>query len=169
MERITDWTYAEAIGRAMELVGPNIMRLLQHVQFLCGVSPAYAGLHHAGVVTSVYGSERVDYNTRAHVSWGDMCDDADRRTTVVLPSHCHARSDTIVHELAHCLDEVLGFTHTATPNCAYARLHRMEAFAMAFEARYFWICDMGDDYSAANDIAARDKATVALFDALEAA
>ena len=160
MNRVVSWAYSEAIEEAMRLIEPPIMARLQHVHFLCGVSPEYVGLHHLGLVAGVYGAQDVDYNTRAHVSWGDVCEDAERRTTVVLPLPEDAHPAVIVHELGHCLDEVLGFKHSAVPVNEYAQMHRMEAFAEAFKAQYFYL---GDE---AERIFQSDIATRRMFDRL---
>ena len=56
-----------------------------------------------------------------------------RRATIVLPLG-PGRTATVVHELGHALDEVLGEEWSAKPVSDYARVDRFEAFAEAFTA-----------------------------------
>jgi hypothetical protein len=131
------------------------MALLQHVEFLTGVDPIYAGLH-----AYSDSSGPCNYRTTAHACYPCHCLNPRETTTVVIPTLWSANPYVVCHELGHCLDEVLGFRHCAQPVSDYARTDRYEAFTEAFTARYFWFPGDGE--------ARRlfDRATCAMFDAL---
>ena len=152
MERITKAIYAEAIGKAFDLLPPAIEARLRYVHFLTGTNPIYAGLHNYKEI----GDGRSYYNT-AHVSFPCHAIDKWERTTIVLPLLGDANLRTIIHELGHCLDEVLGFRHIALPVNDYAETNIMEAFAEAFVAQYFWLG------TKAEDIFQSDRRTQYLF------
>jgi hypothetical protein len=135
MERIVSWQYAEAIGEAMGIIGPTFERRLCHVHFLTGVDPIYAGLHNYRETPDDLRS----YRCTAHVAYPWHCLDTEKRTTVVLPTLGAANLRTVIHELGHCLDEVLGFSHTAKAINEYAATNREEAFAEAFSAFFLWL------------------------------
>ena len=155
MHRITSSHYAEAIGRAFDLLPPAIEARLRHIHFFTGTDPIYAGLH--DVMDARDG--RSLRNT-AHVCYPWNAIDKQGKTTVVLPLLDDACPYIITHELGHCLDEILGFTHTALPINKYAKTNRMEAFAETFAAQYFWLG------ARAENIFQSDKATQALFEQL---
>ena len=158
MERITKSIYAEAIGAAFDLLPPSVEARLRYIHFFTG-DPIYAGLH----TYESIGDGRSYHNT-AHACLATLgCFvDSRERTTIVLPTLDAATPRTVIHELGHCLDEVLGFEHIALPINAYAKTNRQEAFAEAFVAQYFWLG------TKAEDIFQSDKATRYLFKQLEA-
>lgn len=131
MQRVVGTGYREVIEAGFDLIPPGIRERLTHTHFLCGVDPAYVGLHKYGDT----GDGR-SYSETAHVAFGRWHmphrSAADRITTVVLP--VLVRPHTIVHELGHVLDEQLQFDHVAEPVTAYAQSNRLEAFAEAFTA-----------------------------------
>ena len=153
MQRIVSQQYAETIGRALSAVPPFIMSRLEHVHFLTGTDPIWAGLHR--FPESDDGRSRLD-TAHCCYPWNqEGLPRALRQTTIVLPvPETHW---TLLHELGHALDEVLGFRHTAYPVDDYAAKNSHEAFACAFEA---WLSPGYEDYDA---LMANDPATVALF------
>ena len=148
--------YATAIGRAFDLLPSTIEARLRHVHFLTGTDPVYAGLHNYKEI----GDGR-SFRDTAHVIFACHAIDKQERTTVVLPVLDDANLGTIIHELGHCLDEVLGFEHIALPINKYAKTNRQEAFAEAFVAQYFWLGEKEED------IFQSDKATQYLFEELK--
>lgn len=156
MTRIPDQRYAEAIASALRTIPTRICQRLAHVQFLCGVDPAFAGLHRYGTTT-----DGRSYGSTAHVAYPVHIQRpaVERVTTVVLPELVAPLS--IVHELGHALDESIGFDHhTVKPITDYARTDRWEAFAEAFTG---WLYRYGDE-----DILFRDQQTIDLFERLAA-
>ncbi len=155
MYRITNHIYSEAIGYAFELLPIAISKRLNHVHFFTGTDPLYAGLH-----SYVESNDKRSYRTTAHVVYPchqGILNKQLRNTTVVLPIVEDADPYVIVHELGHCLDEVLGFKHSSIPVNSYAKTNRLEAFAEAFASQYFWLG------TKAEDIFQADKATQYLF------
>jgi hypothetical protein len=79
----------------------------------------------------------------------------------VLP-HGPGRTATVIHELGHALDEVLGYEWLAKPVSKYARVDPFEAFAEAFTA---WVGL--PSYQTQRDRLYRiDRDTAAFFDAI---
>jgi len=156
VERIVSWTYAGAIGRTLDIIGPEIASMLSHVHFLTGTDPVFAGLHNCDAIED--GSHR-SYRNTGHCCYPNGASDG--RTTVVLPVIGDADTLIICHELGHCLDEVLGFRHTAIPVDDYAATNRYEAFAQSFTERFFWMDDE------AEAIYQSDIEMRRLFDSLE--
>jgi hypothetical protein len=155
MDRIATFAYAEAIGEAVAVIEAPIMALLQHIDFLAGVDPIFAGLH---AYDDGWGPR--SYRTTAHVCYPYHCLNRRERTTVVLPTLQNAKPYVVCHELGHCLDEVLAFGHDALPVDDYAATNRREAFAEAFTFRYYWTSAEVENKRLS------DVATCALFDAL---
>lgn len=84
-----------------------------------------------------------------------------RRATIVLPFG-PAQTASVVHELGHALDEVLGCEWLAKPLSNYVRVDPYEAFAEAFTA---WVGL--PSYLAERDLLYRiDRDTAAFFDAI---
>lgn len=161
MERLRDYRYAAVITAALDRIPEAIRPLVAHAHYLTGVDPLYVGLHDYQQTF-----DGRSYRDTAHVAY--VCNQGrlplDRRhTTVVLPQPVEPR--TIVHELGHVLDEVLGFEHIAKPVTAYAENDRYEAFAEAFSA---WLCPEYQQWSEVMDALRADRATLALFDGLAA-
>ena len=152
MERITKAIYAEAIGAALDLLSPAVKQMLMYTHFLTGTDPIYAGLHNYRKT-----NDGRSYRNTAHVIYPHHASDKRERTTVVLPEADDADTYVIIHELGHCLDEILGFEHKALPLNNYAKTNRMEAFAEAFAIQYFWLG------AKAEDTFQSDRATQYLF------
>ena len=155
MERLVDYRYSEGISYAFNLLPIAIADKLRYTHFLTGTDPIYAGLHnHIDI------NDKRSYRNTAHVSYPWNSLNKRGQTTVVLPLLDDASPYIVIHELGHCLDEILGFEHTALPINEYAKTNRLEAFAEAFAAQYFWL---GKE---AEDIFQSDKATQYLFEQL---
>jgi hypothetical protein len=151
--RIPDQRYAEVIGAAFDALPDRIADRLSTVRFVCGVDPAFAGLHN-------YAREGRSYSDVAHCCWAWNLTRRpvdDRPTTVVLP-YVPTRT-TVVHELGHAFHAIVGFEHTAAPTTAYGATSRWEAFAEAFTTWRFW--GYGDE-----DAFWSDRRTVAIFEEL---
>lgn len=156
MTHIPDQRYAEAIAHARRVLPSRIRQRLTHVQFLCGVDPVFAGLHHYSK-----SKDGRSYGATAHIAYPRHIarPRAERVTTVVLPQPIAPW--LIVHELGHALDEAIGFDHgPVQPVTEYAKTDSHEAFAEAFVS---WLYHYGD-----RDVLHRDAQTVALFERLAA-
>lgn len=162
MNRLVDYRYAEVITTAVDLIPLPIADRLSHVHFFTGTNPTWAGLH--PFVGDEDGDDR-PYDEIAHCAYPEHqtgLPKSLRRTTIVLPNHDHRGIWTILHELGHALDEVLGFRYSPEPVTDYAARNKYEAFACAFEA---WFSKGYDDYER---LMCGDPATVALFERLAA-
>ena len=148
MNRITSHEYKEAIYYAYQLLPLPIANMLQGVHFLTGTDPVYAGLHRC-----INTHDGRSYRNTAHVNFPG-------KTTIVLPKLEDACPYVIIHELGHCLDEILGFAHIALPINDYAKTNRLESFAESFAAQYFWLGEKEEV------IFQSDKATQYLFEKL---
>lgn len=140
MYRIISYKYTEAISHAFSLLPWSIFRLLEYTHFLTGIDPIYAGLH-----SYIDTNDNRSYRDTAHVAypWNHL--NGKERTTIVLPTLKAAYPSTVIHELGHCLDEIMGFRHEAKPVNDYAQTDRREAFAEAFTAQYFWLGKKAED------------------------
>ncbi|WP_349319204.1 hypothetical protein [Mycolicibacterium canariasense] len=143
MNRVKAGGYAELITAAYELI-PEALHCLIRPHVLCGIDPAFAGLHSFKAT-----DDGRSYGDTWHVVYPhhqQFPAARDRRTTVVVQSvvdkapwvrakygHFHQVA-MMVHELGHVLDESLGFEHDASPVTKYAETNRNEAFADAFTA-----------------------------------
>lgn len=158
MERIVSFRYSEAITAAFDLVPERISERLKYIHFFTGTDPVFAGLHNYDQIR-----DGRSYRNTAHVCYRWHSRNKHECTTIVLPYLHHLYSShlyTIVHELGHCLDELLNFEHFALPINDYAALNRKEAFAEAFAAQYF---SFREDV---NEKAKSDGATQSLFNRL---
>jgi len=153
MERLVSYRYSEGISYAINLLPIAIANKLSHVHFFTGTDPVFAGLHNY-----IETDDKRSYRNTAHVSYPWNAINKRERTTVVLPLLEDALPYVVIHELGHCLDEILEFKHIALPVNEYAKTNRLEAFAEAFAAQYFWL---GHE---AEDIFQSDKATQYLFE-----
>lgn len=155
MDRIPDRRYSEVIGSALQVFPERIRKRVEHVHFLCGVDPVFAGLH-----TFKETADGRFYADTAHCCWAHHITRpaAERITTVVLPNV--PRRSVVIHELAHALHETIGFERRhVVPVTEYAETDRWEAFAESFTA---WrLYGYGDE-----DALMGDKATLALFETL---
>ena len=154
MNRI-GYGYSESISYAFSLLPNAIRNRLQYTHFLTGVDPIWVGLHNY-----IDTGDGRSYHNTAHVSYPWNAINKHGQTTVVLPLLKDAHPYVIIHELGHCLDEILEFRHNALPVNEYAKTNRLEAFAEAFACQYFWLVDK------AEQIFLSDKATQYLFSQL---
>jgi hypothetical protein len=130
VERIRGHDVGEQLLMALDWLPKSIATRLGFVHFFIG-DPVFAGLHELEVADDG-GSYR---NVAQFVS--ESCQihrpRSARRATIVLPNGPR-KTATVVHELGHALDEVLGEDWSAQPVSYYARADRFEAFAEAFTA-----------------------------------
>ena len=138
--RIHDASWNPAISEAFKLIGPSLSARLAHVQWVVGVDPLFAGVHHYSTTT-----DGRAYGDTAHVAYAlHIPGPADRRaTSVILPKRASGSWGdvaVVVHELGHALHEAVGFDHDALPVSRYARTNRWEAFAEAFTS---WVWGPG--------------------------
>lgn len=132
MNRIVTYKNNEAILKAHSIIPKSILDRL-HFDYLIGVDPVYAGLHN-----HIDTGDKRSYRDTAHVAYAhNQClANRNKRTTIVIPKllePCH-----VVHEIAHVLDEYLGWEWEAIPITEYAKTDRLEAFAEAFTAWLFY-------------------------------
>lgn len=138
MQRVPNQRFVPAIARALSLTA-RWSQYLQRAEFLCGVDPVFAGLHHFADI----GDGR-SYRNTAHCAYphNQMHLSAQlRATTIVLtrPLEPHV----IVHELGHVLHEALRFEPVVAPVTDYAATNKYEAFAEAWTTQFFW--NYGDE------------------------
>lgn len=97
-DRIPDARFAQAIGRAVDVIGGLHRWGLQGVRFWCGVDPVWSGLHRYTTV-----ADGRSYRETAHACYPwNLVGPADRRQpTVVLPAPVEPW--VVVHELGHLL------------------------------------------------------------------
>ena len=136
----------------------SVARRLRFVHFFMG-DPVFAGLHQFDVA-----DERGSFRTPSQYV-AEACQThrprSVRRPTIVLP-YWPVRTETLVHELGHALDDALGEKWSAKPVSAYCSVDRYEAFAEAFTA---WVGL--PSYQANRDRLYRtDRETAAYFDAI---
>lgn len=87
--------------------------------------------------------------------------------TIVLPDIRVTGPYEVAHEIGHALDCVIGFDHDPIAAvCDFALRDDWEAFACAYTTWLYWT--PGDEDVVAQDVLARDKQTVALFERLSA-
>jgi hypothetical protein len=158
VERIQGHDAGEQLSMALDWLPESIATRLGFVHFFMG-DPVFAGLHQFEVA-----EDGGSYRTAAqYVS--EACQShrprSARRATIVLP-FWPARTETVVHELGHALDDVLGYEWLAKPVSARGRVDPYEAFAEAFTA---WVGL--PSYRTARDRLYRiDRETAAFFDAI---
>jgi hypothetical protein len=143
---------------ALHWLPKSVATRLGFVHFFMG-DPVFAGLHEFEVA-----DDGSSYRTAAqYVS--ECCQShrprSARRPTIVLPSG-PGRTATVVHELGHALDEVLGHEWSAKPVSDYARVDEYEAFAEAFTA---WV-GMPSYQNERDRLYRIDRESVAFFDAI---
>jgi hypothetical protein len=109
-------------------------RILGDVRFVCGVDPAFAGLHRFTETT-----DDRSYKSVAHCCYPHHLSDrpkVERVPTVVLPEP--VSSLMVVHELGHVLHGRLQFCDGPTSFVTeYAKSNRFEQFAEYFTAQLF--------------------------------
>jgi hypothetical protein len=139
--RVHDRTPALAVGVALDHIPPRLRDLVA-CEFVIGVDPVFADIHHYDE-TSVAG---INYRQVAHCvqPFHQMHRPASERgVKVVLPSNTSYRwADwfgvrTVVHELGHVLHWRTDERFTAKPVTEYAETNHYEAFAEAF-ATWVW-------------------------------
>jgi hypothetical protein len=143
---------------ALNWLPKPIARRLECVHFFMG-DPVFAGLHQLEVA-----EDGGSYRTPAqYVS--EACQThrprSARRPTIVLP-FWPVRTETLVHELGHALDDVLEYEWLAKPVSSRGLADPYEAFAEAFTA---WVGL--PSYQIARDRLYRiDRETAAFLDAV---
>jgi hypothetical protein len=158
VERIQGPDAGELFSIALDWLPHSVATRLGFVHFFVG-DPVFAGLHELEVAEDG-GSYR---NVAQYVS--ESCQRhrprAARRPTIVLPDG-PGQVTTVIHELGHALDDVLGYEWTAKPVSDYARADGYESFAEAFTA---WVGLPA--YQAQRDRLYRiDRDSAAFFDAI---
>jgi hypothetical protein len=157
VERIQGPDAGELLTMALDWLPKSVATRLGFVHFFVG-DPVFAGLHRFEVAEDG-GSLRTSpqFVTEGQQSHRPR---SARRATIVLPFG-PGRTEAVVHELGHALDELLGYEWTAKPVSNYARVDG-EAFAEAFTA---WVGVPA--YQAQRDRLYRiDRDSAAFFDAI---
>lgn len=133
MERIPNNKYSEAIERAFRPIPQGIRDLIK-VDFLCGTDSIFAGLE-----TDELTGDGRSYRITAHYCPNDaQCLPVYlRKPTIVLP--VLETPETIVHELGHALDNVLGEREEGV---YYTDLHQIPKFAS-------WVDDDAETFAEA--------------------
>ena len=158
MERIQGPDVGEQLSMALDWLPRSLATRLGFVDFFIG-DPLFAGLHRVEIA-----DDGGSFRTTAH--YVSECHQrhrakSARRPTIVLPFG-PGETATVVHELGHALDEVLGEEWLTQPVSRYARVDRFEAFAEAFTA---WVGL--PSYQAERDRLYRiDRESAAFFDAI---
>lgn len=148
--RICDRRWCEPIARARLLLPSGVLRLVDHVEFVAGVDPVFAGYHRYGGVrpeTAAYAKAqgREDRAVPRLTELPHCASPANllgpryrRVTTVFLPSGPRAflatspwgNVWTVLHELGHALDVAAGAGIRDVPSTTpYSTVSRAEGFA----------------------------------------
>jgi hypothetical protein len=158
VERIQGHDAGEQLSMALSWLPQPLASRLGFVHFFIG-DPVFAGLHRVKLAP-----EGGSYRTVPQYvseSWQRHRPRSARRATIVLP-YGPGSTETVVHELGHALDDVLGYKWWAKPINEYARVDGCEAFAEAFTA---WVGL--PSYQTERDRLYRiDRNTAAYFDAI---
>ena len=158
MERIQGHDAGEQLSMALDWLPEPIATRLGFVHFFIG-DPVFAGLHQVELAHDG-GSFRTCAQYVSECLQRHRPRSA-RRATIVLPFGPGNRA-TVVHELGHALDEVLGYEWLAKPVSDYGRVDECEAFAEAFTA---WVGL--PSYQPERDRLYRiDRETASFFDAI---
>lgn len=151
MIRLTRHVPAEALASALFRLPPAIRWLGQRVD-LFTADPIFTGLHS----WEETGDGRF-YRQTTHVLFEEHS--PDQRTTLVFPAEDPSLA-TMVHELAHALDDQLGVRLKVPVTTLYAERNHFEAFA---EWVCVWTCE---EYAHLRDYAERDERSRELWAAL---
>ena len=146
--------FHNAIVGAFDSLPKGVRERLDHVDFLCGVDPVWAGL--TSIETSDDGRSLRDIAYCDYLYTQKHLPADRRRTTIVLPTECAANVWTIRHELGHALHEILGWFGPVKPITEYARTNAYEAFAEAF-------CAWREPGYCGRDLRSADSRADALF------
>jgi hypothetical protein len=143
MERIPDSCYSELIEEAYSAIPDNIVKLVRHVHFFCGVDPVFAGLvkeipFHDGAHST---HDCMCYESAISVDW--KISKSLIHPTIFIPFFDldEFGVQDVVHELGHALDDVTPFfcyQQQIKPVTDYAKTDYFEAFAEAFASWLFW-------------------------------
>lgn len=161
MQRVVSHQYTELIESGFDLIPKAIADRLRHIQFFTGTDPVFAGLI-ADKDTKDGRSYRATWC--CSYPWNQKVED--KRTTIIMTDlqleyPKALRPVMVVHELAHCLHEVLDFEPHPRPVTKYAQVDKWEAFAEAFT---LWLFpSYGQYYRILEEI---DEKTRALFSQL---
>lgn len=131
--------FRELIEASFDCIPPKIRERLYYVDFFTGNDPVFAGL-----TLEENTDDGRSCRDTAHVAYPQnqlRLPKQYRRTTIVLQKPIPIYF--VVHELAHVLDEVLGWRHIAFSVTEYAKTNREEAFAEAFTSWLFY--NYGDE------------------------
>jgi hypothetical protein len=158
VERIRGQDAGELLSMALDWLPESMASRLGFVHFFIG-DPVFAGLHKVEVAhdggsfrtADQYVSERLQSHRPRSA----------RRPTIVLPFG-PARTERVVHELGHALDEVLGYEWLAKPVNDYAHVDECEAFAEAFTA---WV-GLPSCQTERDRLYRSDRESAAFFDAI---
>jgi hypothetical protein len=129
VERIRGHDAGELLSMALDWLPASVATRLGFVHFFMG-DPVFAGLHEFEVADDGVPPDRCPDVSECCQSRRPR---SARRATIVLPFG-PGRTATVVHELGHALDEVLGYEWLAKPVSKYARVDPFEAFAEGFTA-----------------------------------
>jgi hypothetical protein len=155
MDRNSDYGFRDLREATYNGLPASIANRLRHVHFLCGVDPVYVGLEDNDKALDGRPFRNM---THCYYGFGQTLLPKDKRnTTIILPDsdvRKHSVED-LIHELGHCLNEVMGFYTDIEPVTKYAEVDDEEAFAEAFCSWLIW------DYGKRPD-----NGTIALFRSL---
>lgn len=132
MNRITSYGLNPAICKALDTIPQGIISRL-HFDWLIGCDPVYIGLHNDTDI----GDGR-SYRNTGHVAYRHNQINRGKTTIVIPDPDGFWPPYLIVHEIAHVLDEYLGWEHKAIPVTEYGKTNNLEAFAEAFTAWLFY-------------------------------
>ena len=154
MERIRDYRFSTLIEEAYDWIPHSIARRLEHVHFLTGVDPVYVGLYDCNLGEMYDWTGETGWAAQAVSPYFQLTLPKNKRhPTIVIPEMIPIFS--VIHELGHCLDEIIWYDNVPKPVTSYAKTDEVEAFAEAFVSWLVW--DYGDR---------PDDATLALFRSL---
>ena len=164
MQRVVSHQYTQLIEAGFDLIPKAIADRLRHIHFFTGTDPIYAGLKYGGDEETTKDGRSYRATWCCSYPWNQAVED--KRTTIIMTDlqleyPKALRPVMVVHELGHCLHEVLDFEPYPRPVTKYAQHDKWEAFAEAFT---LWLFpSYGQYYRIIEEI---DEKTRALFSQL---
>jgi hypothetical protein len=117
--------YRHILDEALRIIPPKVFESITP-RFMCGVDPAFVGLHHYDKTGAA------SYARTCHAVFPWHSSDGEPR--VVLPTiYKKNMVEVAIHEVGHLFDFATGFSLEAPETTWYSKTNRLERIAEAFE------------------------------------